>query len=216
MSSKNDGVRDYFNRISNDWDAFYSDGDSFRDRLNKAFRHALYERFRLSLDHCGEIAGARVLDLGSGTGQYSVEFAERGASRVLGIDFAPSMVASAERLAQGQGVAGVCEFICADFANHPLHESFDIVLALGFFDYIEYPDPLLKKIKDLTERTFVASFPCNNLLWRIQRRIRYNWIKGCPIFDYTPDLVNDLYAKAGFSAVKIIPMKRGLFVVAKV
>jgi 2-polyprenyl-3-methyl-5-hydroxy-6-metoxy-1,4-benzoquinol methylase len=215
MSSKNDGVRDYFNRISDDWDAFYSDGNSFQDRLNRVFRHALYERLRLTLDHCGEIAGARVLDLGSGTGQYSVEFARRGASRVLGIDFAPSMVASSERLAQEQGVAGPCEFICADFANHTLHESFDIVLALGFFDYIEHPELLLKKIKELTESTFVASFPSNNLLWRIQRRIRYNWIKGCPVFDYTPDLVRDLYATAGFTTLKIIPMKRGLFVVAR-
>ncbi len=215
MSSKNDGVRDYFNRISDDWDAFYSDGNSFRDRLNKVFRHALYERFRLTLDHCGEIEGARVLDLGCGTGQYSLEFAKRGAARVLGIDFAPSMIASSERLAQEHGVSGVCELVCADFANHTLDESFDIVLALGFFDYIEYPEPLLKKIKELTERTFVASFPENNLLWRIQRRIRYNWIKGCPVFDYTPDLVSDLYAKAGFSAVNIIPMKRGLFVVAE-
>lgn len=214
MSSKNDGVREYFDRISQDWHAFYSAGDTLRDRLNRVFRRALYERFQLTFQHCGEIEGARVLDLGCGTGRYSVEFAVRGASRVLGIDFAPSMVTSSERLAREHGVSGVCEFVCTDLSTYEFDESFDIVLALGLFDYIEHPAPLLWKIKGLTEGIFLASFPGNNLLWRLQRRIRYNWIKGCPVFDYTPDLLDTLYSEAGFASYETVSMKRGLFVAA--
>lgn len=215
MSSKNEGVRAHFDRISSEWDAFYQGGDTFRDRFNRVFRQALFERFRLTLQYCGAIEGARVLDLGCGTGRYCVEFAKRGASRVVGIDFAPSMVASSKHLAQKEGVSEVCEFVCADFSTHKFQESFDIVLALGFFDYIEHAEPLIEAVRSVTAGTFIASFPNNSLIWKLQRRIRYNWIKKCPVFDYTADLVEAMYTKAGFPVMEIIFIKRGLFVVAR-
>ena len=171
-------------------------------------------RHELAFKYCGDLSGARVLDVGCGTGRYSIECAKRGASRVVGIDFAPSMIEFSQKIANQMDVADKCEFICDDFLAHHFDEQFDIVLMLGVFDYIKEPEPIFKKVVSLSPRRFTASFPKYTLLWGMQRRIRYNWIRKCPIYDYTEEQVERLYRDASFPHHKIISGKTGFFGVA--
>ncbi len=215
MKARDAGTQRYFDRVPKQWDALYSHENQSRYLINKLLRKGLYERYQLTFEHCGNLSGARVLDIGCGTGRYSIECAKRGASRVVGIDFAPSMIDFSREMARQMGVAEVCKFICDDFLNCQLEESFDIVLALGFFDYIKNPEPIFKKIVSLKPRRFVASFPKYSFIWGIQRTIRYHWIRKCPIYNYTAEQLNCLCREAPFQHYQIIPCAKGFFVVAE-
>lgn len=215
MRLKPDGARHYFDRIPERWDALYSAKGRFSRFVDRVLRKALFERRLLAFMHCGDVAGARVLDIGCGTGQYSLEFARHGAAEVIGIDFAPSMVEFSSRSAATAGFEGICQFVSTDFRTYEVAGTFDIVLAVGFFDYIETPAPLLEKIARLTAGRFLASFPRYSPVWSLQRKVRYRWINRCPVHDYSREQLERLYAHAGFARWDIMAIKRGFFVVAQ-
>jgi SAM-dependent methyltransferase len=125
------------------------------------------------------------------------------------------MVAASDTAARKAGLAQSCKFVCADFMDLKLEERFEIVVAVGLFDYVGRPDAFLRKIAKVTAGVFLASFPSNRGLWKLQRAIRYNRIRGCEIHDYRAEQLLSLYHQAQFPSVHILPMKRGLFVVAR-
>ena len=215
MRLPREGTRGYFDRIPGKWHTRYSQERPVVHRLNRVLRRAIYERYELTFEHSGPIEGATVLDIGCGTGEYSLEFARKGASRVVGVDFAPGMVAASDTAARKAGLAQSCKFVCADFMDLKLEERFEIVVAVGLFDYVGRPGVFLRKIAKVTAGVFLASFPSNRGLWKLQRAIRYNRIKGCEIHDYRAEQLLSLYQQAQFASVRIHPMKRGLFVVAR-
>ena len=212
--TENPGAKQYFDSVPRQWDSFYSHENRLSFVINKALRKGLYERYRLTFEHCGDLTGARVLDIGCGTGRYSIECVKRGASRVVGIDFAPSMIEFSRDISRQMNVEGKCEFVCDDFLDHQFDESFDIVLALGFFDYIEAAGPIFEKTARLKPRKFAASFPKFTPIWSLQRKIRYNWIRKCPIYNYTAEQLEQLYGEAGFEHCEILPCHKGYFGIA--
>ena len=214
MEPESTSVQKHFDRVPKQWDAFYSHENRFIDLINRLLRKGLYERYRLTFENCGDLSGARVLDIGCGTGRYSVECAQRGASRIVGIDFAPSMIDFSRKIAEQMNVADKCEFICGDLLTYSFDETFDVVLALGFFDYIKNPELIFKKVAQLNPSKFLASFPKFTPIWGIQRFIRYHYFKKCPIYNYTLPQLERLYPKAPFKYHRIIPCGKGFFGVA--
>jgi SAM-dependent methyltransferase len=90
--------------------------------------NALYDRPAV-LDLCGDLRGARVLDLGCGPGLYASEFVARGAAHITGVDASPTMIDLAR-----QRVSERADFRVHDLAR-PMDwvetESFDVaVMAL--------------------------------------------------------------------------------------
>ncbi len=215
MSWNVDGARDYFDHAADWWHSRYAHKSRLADGFNRVFRKGIFERWQLTFEHCGNISGANVLDVGCGTGEYGMEFVKRGASRVVGVDFAPAMIESARRRAAQTGVSDQCEFICADFSTLEPNEQFEIILAVGLFDYVKEPAPVLSKLCGLLRGRFLASFPSYNYLWAVQRKIRYDWLKRCPVYDYSSEELDRLYRDAGFTWWRIIPMSKGLFCVAE-
>lgn len=213
MPTIQDKVKRYFNKIPDEWSNLYSEENWALRKLRGLLRKGLYERFELTFQHCGEISGARVLDIGCGTGLFGIEFAKRGAAKVVGIDIAPDMVAFAEQSAKENNVLNKCEFICDDFIKYPFEEMFDIVVALGVFDYIQEPELYFNKISSLTKNRFLASFPKDSLFWGTQRKIRYHWIKKCPLYFYTFENLVRLYKEANFAETKIFSSNRGFVAV---
>lgn len=214
MESEFEGTQRYFDHVPKQWDALYSHENQLGHFINRWLRRGLYMRYNLTFEHCGDLAGARVLDIGCGTGRYSIECVKRGAGYVVGIDFAPSMVEFSQQIAEQMNVADKCRFVCGDFLTYPFNERFDIVLALGLFDYVKAPEPVFEKIAQMNPRKFVASFPRFTPIWGIQRMIRYHWIKKCPIYNYTAERLERLYHEAPFRHYQVIPCARGFFGVA--
>jgi len=214
MNPEATDTQKYFDGVPKQWDAFYSHESRFTYLINNLLRKGLYERYRLTFEHCGDLSGASILDIGCGTGRYSIECARRGASRVVGIDFAPSMIEFSREIARQMNADDKCEFICDDFLTYSFGESFDIVLALGVFDYIKEPQPVFKKIAQFNPRKFAASFPKFTPIWGLQRAIRYYWFKKCPVYNYTAEQLKHLYHEAPFQHYRIFPCQKGFFGIA--
>jgi len=85
-----------------------------------------------------DVAGRRVIDLGSGVGAMSVELAQHGAD-VLGIELHEERVSFAQRHASARfpQMPGRVEFRNADLAALEERDAFDFVFSKDTFEHVE-------------------------------------------------------------------------------
>lgn len=83
--------------------------------------------------------GARILDVGCGTGRHSIELAKRGC-QVTGLDLSSGMLAVAKRNAEEAGIE--VEWIQADASDFQLEKTYDAALCVceGAFGLIGSED----------------------------------------------------------------------------
>lgn len=90
-----------------------------------------------------------ILDVGCGTGEHSIRFAERGYN-VVGIDLSDVMIKQAKRKIKGRSLP--VQFFTQDMRNFSLKKKFDAVLCLfGTFGYCTRDNEIteaLRKIRD--------------------------------------------------------------------
>jgi cyclopropane fatty-acyl-phospholipid synthase-like methyltransferase len=214
MSPETRSAQQYFEKVPAQWDALYSHENPWKYYLNRVLRKGLFDRYDFAFRECGDLRGKVVLDIGSGTGRFSIECAKRGAAHVVGVDFAPSMIEFSQRIAREMGVDGRCTFIAEDVLSHSFDQRFDVVLAMGLFDYVEHPERLFAKIGRMSPGKVIASFPRFTRLWAVQRHVRYQWIRKCPIYYYSREQIERLCRDAGFSRVHLEQMRTGFVVCA--
>jgi SAM-dependent methyltransferase len=91
----------------------------------------------------GRVRGRSVLDVGAGEGRFSRLLAEAGASRVVGVDLAPALVAAARRRARvlPRTVRERLRFLAGDGERLTglSDASFDIVVS--YLSWMHFPDP---------------------------------------------------------------------------
>ena len=205
-------VERYFTERARTFDRLY-DLPPIERVLNHILRRAVYQRFGLTFEHAGDLQGKRVLDIGCGSGRYSVEFGRRGAAEVVGVDFAEDMLALARQYAEASQVSDRVHFERADFASFSSPQTFDVAVAIGFFDYIEQPDAVLARIRAVTSGRLLGSFPADQPIRSWLRRRRYG-SRGVRLRFYTRDEVATLARNAGFGAVTVLPLSAGHFLIA--
>jgi SAM-dependent methyltransferase len=87
--------------------------------------------------------GERVLDVGSGLGQFTRRMAMAAGTRALGIEASEKQLAEAGRLAADAGEAGQVEFRIGDAAEPPLEPdewgAFDVVHARFVLEHVADP-----------------------------------------------------------------------------
>lgn len=195
------GVKEYFDRAADDFDAIYGGKGLLGLWIDRHFRRDMYERYRLTFETCGDIKGKTALDIGCGSGRYSVEFAERGAGQVVGLDFAPNMVKLARQHAGQHRVKDRCQFIVGEFMQTEFDQRFDICMAIGVFDYVAQPRPFLEKMRSLSNEWLIMSFPSKSPIRTPIRKVRY-WFKRCPVYFYDHVAIESLVD--GLGEVRII------------
>lgn len=204
--------RDYWNREAGNFDAIYSHKKSkLGSRLDEIFRWAMFKRFEYSLGQSEPIHAKTFLDAGCGTGLYSLELARRGALRVVGIDVSPTMLEICNERAKAEKLDGRIEFVLSDIECFQTEEVFDICIGMGLLDYIKEPLPSLVRMRELTRKKVLLSFP---VLWNwrtIPRKIRLG-LKKCPVYFYTKKGILRLMNEAGFKHLKILQMGPMYFV----
>ena len=200
----NAGVQEYFDRAANDFDAIYEGRGLFRQWVDRHFRRDMYERYLLTFETCGNVIGKTILDIGCGGGHYSIEFAKRGASQVVGLDLASNMVKLADQYAEKDGLKDRCRFIAGDFWEINLNRHFDIALAIGVFDYISRPRPFLEKMRTVAKEWLIVSFPSKSPIRTPIRKARY-WWKRCPVYFYDRRMIETLVAGLGRYRILKIP-----------
>jgi SAM-dependent methyltransferase len=88
----------------------------------------------------GTLAGRRVLDLGCNAGFWSLQAIEADADFVLGIDGREQAIEQARLVFEAKGVEQQRHrFEVGNLFEHPIAESFDVVLCLGLLDVTARP-----------------------------------------------------------------------------
>ncbi|MFD3653340.1 NUDIX domain-containing protein [Streptomyces sp. NPDC058620] len=93
----------------------------------------------------GDVAGRRVLDIGSGAGHHAVHLAQAHGARVTGIELSPTQH---ERAVSAHADVGGVEFVQADVTEYLAGvEPFDAAYAIGTLSFID-PHSSLPALRD--------------------------------------------------------------------
>src|SRR5579875_2504675 len=174
-------VRERFRTHARQFDDLYED----ERPLVRLLRPGLFRRRQLALRTVREYSSPRVLDVGCGSGRIGEHVLEAGAGDYLGIDFSEPMIELArERLGRFDGRVTL---VAADFLSAEIPGRYDVVLALGLFDYLPNPQVFVRRMFDACAPNgcVVASFPRFSPVKGPIRKIRYEKINDCPIFNYS-------------------------------
>jgi SAM-dependent methyltransferase len=202
-------VRNRFRTKAEQFDDLYED-----DRLLvRLLRPGLFRRRELAVRAVRAYASPAVLDVGCGSGRIAEFLLDAGATSYVGVDFSEPMVELAQqRLARfGERI----ELVCADFLEVSIEQRFDVVLGLGLFDYLPDADRFARRMLELCAPggSLVASFPAWSPVKGPIRKVRYEWIGDCPIFNYTRDGLDAMLRGAGAAEVEIHSPGRSGFLV---
>jgi 2-polyprenyl-3-methyl-5-hydroxy-6-metoxy-1,4-benzoquinol methylase len=200
-----DTVRRRFERDAQSFDAIYRlERSPFWRWVNTTFRKAVFERYDITFEQAGDVTGKTILDVGCGSGVYTVDFARRGARRVVGVDLSSNMLKLAAQEAEQHQVADRCAFIQADFLELDLKDPFDISIAMGVFDYVPDQVAFLRKMVELTTGKVIVAFPGQSLLREPARRLRYRLTGKGEIYLYSQEDVERIATQAGLRDKEII------------
>ncbi len=208
-ATESDKVQHYFDRAAASFDALYAEesaGPVMRF-VNRTWRRDIYERFLLTLEHVRRNALVSVLDVGCGSGRYARALVELGVRHVTGVDVAPGMIDLAKRQVADLVAAGASvELVVSDFDGFRTDRKFDAVIAMGFFDYVADPVPVLRKMRERATHSVVASFPSISWYRTPIRKVRYA-LKRCPVHFYTPEDIRLLSLAAGFKQQETVKIE---------
>jgi SAM-dependent methyltransferase len=121
------------------YDALYKDKDYQREC---DYLEELFKMFRVRV--------RKILDLGCGTGNHSIELAKRG-YEVIGIDISEKMITIATEKLKNLNKRRI-KFIRDDIRNFSLNERFDAVISMfAVIGYINENDDLIKTFSNVRE-----------------------------------------------------------------
>lgn len=202
-----DRVRGHFEEQAGAFDALYNE-----DRLvQRTLRPGLHRRRDLALAVVRRYNEPSVLDVGCGSGRIGEGVLEAGAGSYVGVDFSAPMLDLARRRLERFGER--VTLVEGDFLDAPLGGPFDVVLALGLFDYIPEPHVFARRMYELCSGEVVASFPKWSWLKGPVRKIRYEVVNDCPIFNYTERELRLMFGASGFSRVDVVAATRSGYLV---
>lgn len=199
----------YFDRKAELFDSLYSldKATPFMRFMNRHFRSDIYERYLMTVNHVKGTKAQSVLDVGIGSGRYATGYAEAGVKRVVGVDISSSMLDLArEHVQRLNNSQTKFEFVLSDIDAYYTADKFDVVVAMGFFDYISEPVPSLKKLREFCTHSVIASFPSISFYRTPLRKVRYA-IKKCPVYFYRVEQIERLARESGFSQCQVTKIK---------
>jgi SAM-dependent methyltransferase len=182
-------VARYWNAAAGEFDEIYGGAgkNKFTHALDCFFRRDIYQRFDWVIARVGDMHGKTVCDIGCGSGRFVAEFARGGAQSVLGVDVAPEMIKRARGLVVNSGLDQQCEFVTGDILDFRADRVSDISIAIDLWDYVADPG----------ER-FLSAWP-RFFTWRMPvRKLRLQYLRGCPVYFFRRNEVRRLLEQAGF------------------
>ena len=209
-------VRDHFDADAQRFDAIYDpDKGPIRRFVDDRWRGVVQRRLEVTLEKVAPVAGQTFLDVGTGSGRFCLAYAERGAERAVGIDFAPAMIDIANSEAKRLGVGDRCEFLVGAFSDDLPAGTYDAVTAMGFFDYVPDAAEMARAMAERSRHRVLMSFP-KSREWRVPiRRARFMAMR-CPLYLYGEDQVRNILSAAGLNDYEWIDLGRDYFISATV
>jgi 2-polyprenyl-3-methyl-5-hydroxy-6-metoxy-1,4-benzoquinol methylase len=203
-------VREHFRKKASSFDQIY---DREESPVQVFLRPGLFKRRDAALDLLKKYENPRVLDIGCGSGRVGELLLEHGAASYVGVDFSEPML----ELAKGrlERFWDKVSLEAGDFVDVVLEPGFDVIIALGVFDYIAEPNHLLRRAFELCSGCFFGTFPSWTWIKGPVRYLKYQVFNDCPIYNYTARELDSLHRAAGFSMLDIRRQHSGYFVFAQ-
>ncbi len=182
ISKKDHEVKIFFTSYSDTFDNIYETKNHtlIEKTINKLFRKDMKTRFDIAISNLSNKTFNSILDIGCGSGRYSLELLKLK-KKVTGIDFSDSMIKIAEKYCAEY--KSNSNFIVDDYLKYNFKEKFDAAILIGFMDYIQKPEFLMKKLSTDINHLCVFSFPKKYHYLSPQRIIRY-MLRNCPLYLY--------------------------------
>ena len=146
-------------------------------KIRRSEEHTLAGIFATTLEPTDH-----VLEIGPGTGRYTVDFARRVA-HVTAVEQSGEMVAMLHKRLQREGVTN-CTVVEGDFAQARFECKFDVVALIGVMDYVFDPPTFLDQAAAMAERAVIFTTPHCGVLAKMHRTC--NRMRGITVWNYTP------------------------------
>ncbi len=201
----------YWDQVAGDFDRLYDSERRVAYAMNRMLRRGLYQRTEICCAVIRQLDSPSVLDVGCGSGRNLMAFLEAGAREVTGIDSAAGMLEIARRITGD--VRDRVKLIHGDFLVTNLAGQYDLVVALGVFDYLENAAlEFLIRMRGLAARSVVFSAPGRSLVRMPLRAWRYRR-KGMSLRFYRPEELRKMCRQAGFESCCITPCRSSGYLV---
>jgi ubiquinone/menaquinone biosynthesis C-methylase UbiE len=202
--------KSFWDSYASDFDAIYGTKNSWLNNvINKLFRGSMKMRFEKTMKIIPD-EKVSVIDIGCGPGHYCFSLAQSGQREILGIDFSEKMIQLAKDHALVLGIADRLKFEVLNFLEFEPEKQYDYSIMIGFIEYFEHPELIIKKAIDITNRKILMSFPVAGGLLAFQRKIRYK--RRCYLRLYSHDDIIELLKGLNISTFKIEKIQRDFFV----
>ena len=187
----------YWDKEVESFDSIYShQKGKLSNFLDKKLRWDMYERFNYTIKNSEPIEGSTIFDIGCGTGRFALEYAKRKAKKVIGIDISQNMVDVCIKRANKEDSASICNFIKSEPLGYITEEKFDISIGIGLFDYIKDAVPVIEKMKTVTLKKIIVTFPRKKSLRALIRKFRLSF-KGCDVYFYDEKDIHRIFSETG-------------------
>ena len=209
------GVKDFFSLYAEDFDSIYGDGkprNLFNRVIDKLFRQSMYERHKRTLGFFTNSDVKTVLDVGCGSGRYSLDLAKKGMV-VTCVDLSQEMLNIAKTNSHKAGFFNNT-YIAGSYIDVEICKKHDASILMGLFDYISNPEELFSKLMKDTSKYILASFPKPGGILGWQRKIRYN-MRNCQLFYYTKESLQELMRASDIINYEIQDNHREYFLIAR-
>jgi len=215
MPVKNNVSKDvsvFFDGYAHDFSSIYKEDtkkrSSFDKLMDKWFRGDIEDRFTTTVSGIDKDSINSVLDIGCGPGHFVIKFLELG-KQVTALDIAPSMLEITQQRVEAMGATEKVTFILDDYAEHNFNARFDAACVMGFFDYVEDPVKVLKKLLEEVNQEIYISIPGDKGILAWQRKVRYK-LRNCPLYLYSKDHLILCLKEAGcYEISEITDTERG-------
>jgi 2-polyprenyl-3-methyl-5-hydroxy-6-metoxy-1,4-benzoquinol methylase len=200
----------FWDRYASDFDAIYGTKNSWLNNvINKLFRGSMKMRFEKTMQIIPD-ENVSVIDIGCGPGHYCFSLVQSGQREILGIDFSEKMIRLAMDHALELGIEKRLKFEVLNFLEFGPEKKYDYSIMMGFIEYFEHPELIIKKALDITNRKVLISFPVAGGLLAFQRKLRYK--RRCFLRLYSSEDIKRLMAEVNINSYTIEKIQRDFFV----
>ena len=208
----------FFNGYASEFSSIYLEDERPRSLFNKLmdrlFRKDIETRLIYSLNHMRKDSIKTVLDVGCGPGHLIVKLLELQKD-VTALDISPNMLKITQMRVDSMKLESDFKAIQADYLEYEFEKKFDAISVLGFFDYVEDPVSVLKKLLHDASKEIYISIPDDKGFLAWQRKVRYKR-RNCPLYLYSRDSLERHLKDAGcLEMTEIVDTERGFYLIIR-
>jgi SAM-dependent methyltransferase len=201
----------YWDQVAREFDRLYDPNRRTAYAFNRILRRGLFQRAEITCKVIRQLGAPSLLDVGCGSGRNIVSFLQAGAREVTGIDSAAGMLQIARQITGSFG--DHVHLLLGDFLTASLPGPYDLVIALGVFDYLHAEAlEFLARMRGLAARAVVFSAPGRSPLRMPLRAWRYRR-NGIAVHFYRSAELSEMCRRAGLPSFSVHRVRSSGYVV---